>query len=354
MSAWYTTEERVKDSLEVAHTPRVSRLIAPKIRAASLSVESTMHRRFYPELRTTKYDYPNFDYSPTWRLWLGDNELITKTDLVVKSGAVTLDNDDILLRRGDNKDEPPYTFLELLQNSSASFGQGDIWQQDITVTGLHGYRNDSEIGGELAAGINSSVTTVDINPVDGRMSVETGSLLLVGSERMITTHRRSLDTTEDITANIDDFANVTTIPVTDGTVFAINEVILINSERMQIIDIAGNNLIVERQYDGTVLEAHTSGDAVYAQRRFTVERGVLGTTAATHSSGDDVSVFLYPGLIEELATAEAIVMLEQATGAYAATRGSGDSARDATGNGLPDLRNRAWEAHARKARVSAI
>lgn len=354
MSAWYTTEEKVRDSLEIAHTPRVRRLIAPKIRAATLSVENQTHRRFYPEIRVVKYDYPNFQYAPTWRLWLGDNELITKTGLVVQSGATTIDNDDLLLRRGDGKEEPPFTFIELLQSSSAAFGHGTIWQQDITITGLYGYRNDTELGGELVAGINSSVTTVDIKPLDGYMSVETGSLLLIGSERMITRNRQSLDTTVDTTASLDDHANVTTVPVTDGTNFAINEVITIDSERMQIIDITGNNLTVERQFDGTVLQTHSSGASIFAPRRFTVERGVLGTTAAAHSLGDDVSVFLYPGLIEELATAEAIVMLEQATGAYAATRGSGESAREVSGTGLPDLRARTWEAHARKSRIGAI
>lgn len=354
MSAWYTTLEKVKASLEVNHTSRADRLIFPKIRAASLSVEGQTHRRFYPELRTFRYDYPNYQYTPSWQIWLGENELISSEGLIVRSGSVTLDNADILLRRSDGKDEPPYTFLQLDLDSDAAFGHGATWQQDISITGLTGYQDKSEVGGELAAGINASVTTVDINPVSGYMSVETGSLLKVGTERMITTNRRSIDTTIDLTANVTDHASVSSIPVTSGSAFAVNEVILINSERMQITDIANNNLIVERMFDGTVLGSHTSGDAVFALRRFTVERGVLGTTAAAHNSGDDVSVFLYPGLVEELATAEAIVMLEQATGAYAASRGANGDTRSQSGKGLPDIRDQCITAHGRVSRISAI
>lgn len=354
MSAWYTTREKVKDSLEVTHTVKADRLIDPKIRAASLSVEHQLHRRFYPELRTQRFDWPNYDYAPSWRLYLGDNELITKTDMVFRSGSVTIDNNNILLRRGDGKDEPPYTFVELDLDSSAAFGQGTTWQQDIQITGLFGYRNDTEIGGELSAGINSSVTTMDVAPVNGYLNVGVGSLVLIGSERVITTNRQMIDTTQDLTGNVSDSTGVTTVPVTSGSAFAVDEVILVGAERMRIIDIASNNLIVERAYDGTVLESHLSGASVFASRRFTIQRAALGTTAAAHSSGDDLSVFLYPGLVEELATAETIVMLEGATGAYASARGSGESGRTAKGVGLPDLRARAWEAYARKARIGAI
>lgn len=354
MGIWYSTRERVKRSLEVNHSSRADRLIDPKIDAASFSVENQMHRRFYPELRTVKYDYPNYQYAPTWRLWLGDNELATKEGLILQSGSVTIDNNDILLRRSDGKGEPPYTFIELNIDTDAAFGQGSTFQQDISVTGLFGYKYDWRVSGELSANIDDSVTTVDITPVNGYLGVETGSLLMIGSERMVTVDRRSVDTTVDTAGTLTSNKGDTLLAVSDGSLFALEEIISVDAERMRVADIVGNNLIVERAFDGTVLDDHASGVSIFAQRRFTVQRGMLGSTAESHTAGDDVSVFVYPGLIDELATAEAIVMLEQATGAYAATRGAGESGKTASGEGLPELQQRAWTAHARKSRLSAI
>lgn len=354
MGIWYSTQEKVRLSLEVSHSARADRLIKSKIDAASFGVENLTHRRFYPELKTVRFDYPNYQYSPTWRLWLGDNELATRDDLVLRSGAVTIDDADILLRRSDGKDEPPYTHIELDLDSDAAFGQGSTFQQDIQVTGHFGYKYDWSTAGQLAANINDSVTTVDISPVNGYLGVEVGSLLLIGDECMVTVDRRSLDTTINTAGTLDANMGDTLLAVTDGTAFAVDEVILIDSERMLIRDIAGNNLIVDRAFDGTVLADHLSGVDIYALRRFTVQRGMLGTTAEAHTSGDSISVFVYPGLVEELATAEAIVMLEQATGAYASTRGSGESSSNPSGEALPDLRERCYVAHGRKLRVSAI
>lgn len=354
MGIWYSTLEKVRLSLEVNHTARADRLIRAKIDAASFGVESLTHRRFYPELKTVKFDYPNYQYSPTWRLWLGDNELVTRDDLVLRSGSVTIDNSDVLLRRSDGKNEPPYTHIELDLDSDAAFGQGSTWQEDIQVTGHFGYKYDWRASGQLAGAINNSVTTVDIAPSDGYLGVEVGSLLMVGTERMVTVDRRSIDTTINTAGTLDANMGDTLLAVTDGTAFAVDETILVDSERMLITDIAGNNLIVERAFDGTVLADHLSGVDIYALRRFTVQRGALGTVAASHSSGDSVSVFVYPGLVEELATGEAIVLLAQSTGAFAANRGAGESGSDPAGEGLPDLRDRCYTAHGRKLRVSAI
>lgn len=350
MSVTYATRELIKASLEINHTSRSDPLIDSKNEGGARSVEDICHRRFYPELKTVKFDYPNYQYAPVWRLWLGDNELISVNTLT--SGGVTITGADYMLRRSDGKQEPPYTHLELDLDSSAAFGGGSTHQEDIQIYGLYGYRNDSRIGGELAAGINDSVTTVDINPVSGFLGVGVGSIILVGTERMNVIDRRMLDTTVNLASNVDNLKGTVTIPVSDGSIFAINEIILIDAERMLIVDIAGNNLIVKRAFDGSVLAAHTSPADVYAQRRYTVERGVLGTTAAAHSSGDDTTLFVPPGLVQELNTAIAVVTLEQNAAAYARTIGS--EAREASGGGLHELEQRTYTAHGRKGRVGAI
>lgn len=344
----------MKASLEVHTTSYADPLIDRKLDAASRSVEAQTHRRFYPELKTVKFDYPAYQYAPTWRLWLGDNEIITKDGMILQSGGVTIDNDDILLRRSDGKNEPPFTHLELNTSSAAALSAGATSQEATLLTALFGYQYEWQSGGELSAGIDASVTIVDMIPLNSYFDVGVGSLIMVGTERMLVTNRRLLDTTQNLQSTMDASKADTIVDVTDGTTFAPDEIIMIDAERMRIVDIAGNNLIVQRAFDGTNLQTHSASADVYSMRRFTVQRGALGSTAAAHNSGDDVSVFQFPGLVEELTNAETIVMLEQSAGAYASTVGSGDSGRDSVGKGLPEIQARCWQAHARKSRIGAI
>ncbi len=182
-----------------------------------------------------------------------------------------------------------------------------------------------------------------------------GDTIVVDNERMLVTEKTSVTTSQtqqgsgcSTVSNADN-----TLGVTDGTQYAVNEVLTLDSERLLVLDIIGNSLIVKRGWDGTVLAAHT-GATVYALRRLTVTRGGFGTTAATHTSSTAVSKALVPSLIQELAVAEAAVMVVQELGAYAATQGSGDNAISKIGQGLPDLRDRAYRDYGRKARSRAV
>src|SRR3546814_20587325 len=93
--------------------------------------------------------------------------------------------------------------------------------------------------------------------------------------------------------------------VTDGTLFFVGELILIDSERMRIVDITGNNLTVVRAYDGSTLAAPSLGADVYVYRSLTVERGALGTTAATHLDAASVTVWAVPASVKVLASGRA-------------------------------------------------
>jgi hypothetical protein len=96
------------------------------------------------------------------------------------------------------------------------------------------------------------------------------------------------------------------VPVASGSAFAVDEAILIDAERMLITDIAGNNLIVKRGWDGTVLAPHTTGAHVYAPRSLAVRRAVLGTIASTHTLGTAVARWDPPGPVNQLTIAEAL------------------------------------------------
>lgn len=354
MGIFYATREQVKSSLAIAYTPSQQPLIDQKIDAASRAVEGLLRRRFYPERKTVTFDFPNYQYTDTWRLFLSGNELISIETL--SSGGTTIVADDRFLRRTDDIDEPPYNVLEIDLASSAAFHGGTTFQRNISVLGLYGW-NDTDTSiphGSVGANINSSVTSLVINPSGGIYPVGVGSIVLIGTERLITTARSMSDTGQNLQSNMDDNQSDTIVDVTDGTVFAVGEVILLGAERMLIIDIAGNNLIVDRAFDGTVLQAHTSPVDIYAARTFTVRRGALGSTAASHTALDSVYAHEFPGLVNELCIAEATVLLEQNSAGYARVVGSGANARESAGQGLADIRALAVQAYGRKARLGAV
>src|SRR3989304_1301078 len=354
MRPWYASREQVLSSLEIMNVARANTLIDTKIAAASESVEGLLHRRFYPELKTLYFDWPSRQYSPTYMLELGDNELISLTTLT--AGGTVILSSDYWLRRDDDKDEPPYSRIEIDRSSSAAFASGTTSQRAISAVGTAGFSaTDTGIASALlSAGINAAVTTLVLNPSSGVYDIGVGSIILIGTERLQLVERRMSTTSQTLQSAMTALMSDVIVDVTDGTLFATGETILIDAERMRIDDIAGNNLIVTRAWDGTVMATHAGTATVYALRTFSAKRGVLGTTAAAHSTADPAYGHNYPGLINELCIAETVVMLEQNASAYARVVGTGSSAREAAGKGLEDIRARAVATYGRKCRLGAI
>jgi hypothetical protein len=355
MGIKYATREQVKNSLEIAHSAWANSLVDSKLVAASRGVEKFLHRRFYPELRTVRMDWPNNQYAPTRQVWLGDQELISLTSLV--SGGTAIATGNLFLRRGDDLAEPPYSYVEVDLSTSSSFSAGTTFQRSNVLTGVFGFNEtDTTVPAHalLGGNINAAVTTMTVTPSSGVIDLGVGSLLLIGTERLVVTERIMSDTTQNLTNTLTASNGETVVGVNSGAAFARDEVILIDGERMKVRDIAGNNLIVARAWDGTVVAAHTIGADVYALRTLTVQRGALGSTAAAHTLADSIYAHQYPGLVNELTIAEAVVLLEQNSSGYARTVGSGPNLREAKGVGLDDVRQRCWLAYARKSRKGAI
>jgi uncharacterized Zn finger protein len=222
----------------------------------------------------------------------------------------------------------------------------------VQITGLWGYRNTETTLGATTAAV--STTTATTLTVDGATSavVGVGSVIRVDSERMLVTERTNTSTgqTGTITASKSDVS----LTVADGTKFAIDEILLIDSERMRVDDIAGNDLTVERAYDGTVLAAHTAA-TIYAQRALTVTRGALGTTADTHGTNSTVSLWQPPGLIRQLVKAEAIWnLLQERSGWFRLASSTGKSAPEVSRTALDALRDQVYTEHGRKARHRGV
>ncbi|MFD7794324.1 hypothetical protein [Streptomyces sp. NPDC059759] len=348
---WYATREEVKAELDVRETSRSNQRIDRALADATEAVYGLTHRRFYPVLTTRRMDWPSRQGSTSWVLRLDSNEIISMVQLT--SGATAIPAGQYLLRRADDRDEPPYSRVELSLDSSASFGQGSTYQQDVALYALFGYRNDETPAGVTAEALDTTETGIDVDAV-ASAAAGVGSLLRIDAERVIVTGRSMLDTGQTLAGDLTNQNNAVVVAVPSGAAFAVGEMILIDGERMLVDEIAGNNLLVRRAWDGSPIAPHTTGAKVYAPRSLTVQRGALGTTAAPHTTGAAVARWEAPGGVRQLCLAEALVDLMQGRSAYARTAGSGESEREASGKGLEDLRARVYTTYGRKARSAAV
>lgn len=353
---FYCTRESVMDAFDVREAAHRSAQIDDAITSASDDIDGWLNRHKHglaPRTATRYFSWPSRDYSPAWKLWLDENELVTVTTLT--AGGTAIASGDYFLEPVNSG--PPYTYIELDLNSSAAFTNSGTSQRAIEIVGTWGINDDRKAAGTLAEALDASETAVDVSDAS---LVGVGSVLTVDSERMLVTGRSALDTAQNLQADMSALNSDRTVDVTDGTLYAVGEVLLLDSERMRITDIAGNNLTVIRAYDGSVLAAHTAPVDIYAYRTLTVERGALGSTAATHSSGATVETWDVPDLVRDLCKAEAITRLEQEFSAYGARVYSDEAERDSSGTevvagrGLTDLRKSCARRYKRKFRKRAI
>lgn len=354
MGVWYCTREDVKLALDFAETARADTRIDRAIEAASRGAEQFLHRRFYPWTGTRYFSWPDPAYRTAWRLWLDADELISVTTLSAAGIAVGVSG--YYLEPVNTG--PPYNRVEINLASQSAFGTGSTHQRDIAIVGVWcGCSADEAPAGALAEALDASETGVDVTD---SASIGVGSIIRVDNERMIVTGKSVLDTGQNLASPLTANTADTTVAVATGSAYTVGETLLLDAERMLVVDIAGNNLTVKRAYDGSVLAAHTGSD-IYAPRTLMVERGALGTTAATHLTAAAANRHVVPGPVRALVLAEAVNQVLQESGGYARTVGTGSAAqtsqgtaRAAGGAGLPDIREQAYTACARKARTRAV
>lgn len=349
----YCTREEVKAALDVKLTARSDAQVDRAIDSASRSIEGLLHRRFYSAIETNHWDWPNFQYAYPWRIWFDARELadITTNVPVVTSGGNVILAADVFW--GPWNYSPPFTFMELDRSSSAAFGQGVTPQRDVAITGTFGYQDTFASAGALGAAMSDTTSTTA--QVTNSTAVGVGDVVKVGSERMIVQGKAMVTTSQTQQGSGVGTASAAdvTLAVTDGTKYFTGETLLLDSERMFVVDIAGNNLTVKRAWDGSVLATH-SGATVYAPRTLTVTRGDLGSTAATHLISASVSVAVVPSLVKELAVGETLNSILQEQGGYARTQANGAGAQNNIGMSLDAIRKQALAHYGRKGRVRTI
>ncbi|MGW1814073.1 hypothetical protein ACWCQM_11005 [Streptomyces sp. NPDC002125] len=346
----YATREDVKAALDVKQSARADRQIDRALHTASRGVDALCRRTFYPELATRSWDWPSAQRARPWRLWLDAAELISVDE--VTTGGQVVSAEAVFLE--PNAYGPPYNQVQLdMASATPGWIGGDTHQRSISILGLYGYRDDETTAGATTGSLGDTATTIGVDAATSA-AAGVGTLLRLDTERVIVAGRRQADTGQSLTANIDAQAKTVLIPVSDGGAFAVEETILIDGERCLIVDIAGDNLIVRRAWDGSTLAAHTTGSSIYAPRTLVLSRGVLGTTAAVHSSGATVHRFDPPALVHQLALAEAINVLLQENAGWFRTATGGSTSREATLVALTALRTQVYDALGRKARLRGV
>lgn len=347
----YCNREQVKNALDVAEGVGANQAMDRVIESARETIDGATRRSFAPLLATRYFPWPAEATPTPWRLWLDGAELISVTTLT--SGGVAVTAPDYLLEPANYG--PPYRSIEMDLDGAGSFAPAGSHQRSIVVTGLFGYTDVAETVGTLAS---DNAATVGLAPVitwTNLSSVGVGSLLQVDSERMLVTGRTMVDTTQNVGGSgLGSSNSSVSLTVTSGAAFSIGEVLLVESERMRVDDIAGNVLTVKRAFDGSVLAAHTAGVVIYALTGLVVARAAQGSTLAAHLSGATVTRWVPPPLIRDWALGLSLTMFLQEHAGYARTAGSGEGEREVSGKGLASVERQALERHGRQLITRAV
>lgn len=338
-SIWYTTLEAVKSALDVAETARNNAQVRRILDSSARTVEGQLKRRFRPWTGTRTL-HP-ISTRPAWQLPLGRYELIAPTSVVSGSDTIAPADYDLRPAAGNqDPDGPPYNQIDLADESA--------WASDVTITGTWNYRDDEETVGALTSELGAAATDV-ASVAWTTADIGTGDVLRIDDERVVVRARTWADSGQNLGAPglTASMAN-TTVEVTTGSAYAAEEIILVDAEKMRVVDVAGNRLVVIRAWDGSVLAAHTAGADIYSLTGVQLDRAQLGTTAAVHDTAAVICRHVVPGLVAEFQLAEAITMLEQELGAYGRSIRSGESATTVGAVGLEGLRADAIRAYGRR------
>src|SRR5688500_7507422 len=329
---WYASLTEVQRAADIPSSALYDARVSNVLTQATDSVREACNRDFEPTLATRWFPWPQDQTQSPRRLLLGRNTLISMS-AVVNGDGTAMDLADLKLvkvKTGD--DGPPYNAIE---SAIAFCANTQFPSRSIGITGLYGYRNDEWAITTTVSDVSG--TTVD---VADSSQIGVGSIIRIGDERLVVRRRGWLNSGNAATINIDASESSDFFNVTDGTDYAPGELILIDSEQMEITDVAGNMLIVERAVNGSVLAAHTGVTLVNVNRRLTVQRGVLDTTSVATLSGATVNLFQFPGMVAQLCKGEALQIIAQDLASYGSRAGSGQGEMSMAVRAVPELRSR--------------
>ena len=340
MANWYVGRSAAKRAVGIDGSDR-NTVIDSHIEAASREIDALTNRRFIPESKLRNFAWPQRNGRRVYVVYLDEDLLSVDSNGLTKEGddATVIATADFFLEpQGIG---PPYHRIEIDLASTAFFSAKDTHQRQIRVTGSWGFSDDTKAAGTVrdSGGINASVTSLLVS--DGSL-VDVGDTLLIGTEQLLVTEQASA--AEENADLLDGALTVdkseVSVTVDNGGRYNVNEMILVDSERMLIESISVNVLTVKRAYDGSVLALHANDAPVSVFRTLTVTRGENGTTAATHALAVAITKYAPPSDIVALCKALAIGYYEAEKGGWTGTVGSGEGTVRVSQSGLNKLRDR--------------
>lgn len=230
----YVNLDDMKRYRNMKNQDRDDDLLLSFLIAASRFIDTFCKRTFYPTWKVRKYDYSAQNNAVTYigqRLALVDtlkvqDDLLELVELKTDNGTRTIALADVLLKCGDEYDLTPYDRIIIkLEAVSGYFGFSGSPQQAHQVTGIFGYHNDYARAwldslDTLATGINDTVRVLAVNDAAGA-----------------------------------DAAGI-------APRFKRRQVWRIENEFVEVIEITGNSIEVERGKFGSTAVAHSSGSAI--------------------------------------------------------------------------------------------
>ena len=349
MPAWYATVEDVSRVLGVKSTAYADDAIRRAVAAGSADVDNILRwssGSFRPSRKTIYREWPSRQTTDFYRLWLDGNPLLSVETLT--TGGTTIDPAKFFLEPQEYG--PPYNRIELNRGSSVSFSYtGATPQRAVAITGLWGLGDDRAPAGTLVGTINASVTSITCS--DGS-AFGIGDHFVIDSERLEVTGRSWTAAGTVDTGGLASSAAANTLPLAGGSVSA-GELLLVEAERMLVVDVSGSTVTVRRAVDGTTLAAHSAAAAVYARRGLMVTRGAQGSTAASHTTGAALSRHVVPGDVSALCIASAITVHLHESTAYAQDKGA-EGAQAKIGEGISTLRDRVSSNYGRQSRMRVV
>jgi hypothetical protein len=321
------------------------------LQSSAESIEGHFHRVFYPRDTTYKWDWPNTQMAPPWKLYFNQWDLVSATQVQSPPGT-TIPLSSVIFRPVNRKPGWPFTYMELDRSTVSAFSAGPTPQLAIQVTGTWGFTADSDQVTTLAANALTGDATITVS--DGSR-LGAGDLAIIGTERLVVTSKKTAATglTQSGQGCTTAAASDNTLATTGSGSLNAGEVLLLDQEQMLVTDITNSVVTVMRSWNGTMLAQHSAA-TVYAYRLLGVLRGQLGTTAAGYSAPAAVSKHRVPSMIRDLGIGETTNRILQEGSGYARTVGSGDSAMPASGLALADLWDECRTVYGRKARIRAV
>lgn len=338
---WYASREQVKAAVGISGS-EIHALLDSYIEAASEGIERLLESRgnprFIPNTETRLYPWPQLSGN-SLTLYL-KADLLSVTELL----AAAQDSSPTEIVSADYFLEPvnhlPYRRIEIDLSSSSSFFAGQTSQRSISVAGSWGHSNATKAAGTVVSGLAADAGATSMVCSDASL-IDVGHTLGIESEQLFVSERSTVDSTANLNDTLVAQNNDVNVTLDDATKVNQGEIILIESERMLIESISGNDLTVKRAVDGSTLAAHSTGKDVYAFRTLTVVRGVNGTTAATHADTTAVVKYAPPADIATLCLAEALALLKQGQSGWTGQIGGGEGVIETRMFNLEKLRDNA-------------